>query len=426
MSKILFDRPYVYGYGEKYVVTDGKKITYIGGVRPDGKFDRVISGKDRLMLPGLYNCHTHAAMTLFRGYGEGLPLSRWLNERIFPAEDRLSPARVLAASRLACAEMVRNGIVSFSDMYFFCTQTAQAVGEAGMKANISRAIVSFDPKADPEKDTRVIEAQKLYDSCSGSYDGRVKVDFSIHAEYTNVAPFCEYLAKYAQARGAVMHIHLSETEKEQAECIGRHGCTPAEFFDRCGLLDGPVLAAHCVWLTDSDIRLLASKGVSVAHNPVSNLKLGSGVMPLTKLLDAGINVTLGTDGAASNNTLDILKEMYIAAILHKGIERRADIISPDTVIRMATENGARAQGRENCGKLAAGYAADLILLDLDAINNIPVYDAACAAVLSANSSNVTLTMADGEVLYENGRFTKIDIERVKSDMRETCEHYFDD
>ena len=270
------------------------------------------------------------------------------------------------------------------------------------------------------------EAVKLFETYHNRGGGRIKIDMAIHAEYTNQAHFCKYLSDFAHENNAVMHVHLSETESEHSECIERHGRTPAEFFFDCGAFDGPALAAHCVWVSESDIRLLAEKGVSVAHNPVSNLKLGSGIMPLPEMLEAGVNVTLGSDGTASNNTLDILKEMYFAAILHKGTRRRADIISAETVIKMATENGAKAQGRENCGRLAEGCAADIILLDLDAINNIPSYDPAYTAVYSANSSNVLLTMADGEILYERGEFKTLDIERVKHNMRETCENYFKD
>ncbi|MFA6947827.1 MAG: amidohydrolase [Eubacteriales bacterium] len=424
--KILFDRPTLYGQGEKYVVTEGGVITYIGGARPEGTFDRVISGKNRIMLPGLYNTHTHAAMTLFRGYGEELPLDRWLNEKIFPAEERLTDERVYIASQLACAEMIANGVISCSDMYFFCDNTVRAIGESGMKANISRSIVSFDPKADPEKDQRVIEAQKLYENYHNSCGGRIKIDMAIHAEYTNQAHFCRYLADWAKERDTLIHIHLSETSKEHDECVARHGMTPAEWFCECGVFDVPALAAHCVYLTDSDISLLAEKGVSAAHNPASNLKLGSGVMRLPAMLGAGVNVTLGTDGTASNNTLDILKEMYLAAVLHKGVERRADIVGADAVIRMATENGAKAQRRDNCGQLREGFAADIILISTDDVNMIPMYDPAYAVVYAASSKNVALTMCAGEVLYENGEYTKLDIEKIKRDMRSCCENYFRD
>ena len=280
MSKLLFDRPYVYGYGEKYVAVEDDLITYIGSERPDKPFDRVISGKNCLMLPGLYNLHTHAAMTLFRGYGEELPLSRWLNARIFPAEELLPPERVYAASRFACAEMIKNGIVSFSDMYFFCEETAKAVLESGMKANISRSVVSFDPDADPSKDDRLKEALKLYDEYNGKGSGRLRVDLSLHAEYTNTERMCRYLAGEAKNRDAVMQIHLSETEDEHQACIERHNMTPAEFMQFCGVFESPTVAAHCVFVSDGDIEILKNTGVTVAHNPVSILLLCSGIAPL--------------------------------------------------------------------------------------------------------------------------------------------------
>lgn len=422
--KVLFDRPFVLGQGEKYVAVDGESIAYIGEARPEGEFERVISCRDKLMIPGLYNCHSHAAMTLFRGYGEDMPLDRWLNERIFPAEDRLTNESVYVASKLAIAEMIKNGIVSFSDMYFFCDMTARAVKETGIKANLSRCIVSFDD--DWEKNERIDEAKKLFRECHNTCGGRLRIDLSLHAEYTNTAIVSNRVAKIAKELGASVQLHLSETEKEHRECIARNGKTPTAFFRDCGVLDSPVTAAHCVWVDNDDMDILAKYGVSVAHNPVSNLKLGSGVMPLSQMLGRGINVTLGTDGTASNNTLDILKEMYICAILHKGVSRDPEITRVNDIIKMATANGAAAQGREKCGIIERGYRADIVLVDMNAINNIPVYDMSYGLLYSANSSNVCMTMIDGAILYENGEFTSIDIEKLKADMRETCENYFKD
>jgi len=222
-----------------------------------------------------------------------------------------------------------------------------------------------------------------------------------------------------------MQIHLSETEKEHQECKARHGKTPTQFFADLGVLDTPTTAAHCVWVEDGDIAILAQKGVSVAHNPVSNLKLGSGVMPLRKLLDAGVNVTLGTDGVASNNRLDMLREMQTAAILHKGVMRDPAVTVAREMLPLATHNGALAQGRGDCGKVQIGYRADLVLIDRNSVHNMPSYDDYAMLAYSADRSDVLLTMVDGRILYRDGAYTSIDEERLRFEAREVFAHYFD-
>ena len=408
-----------------FVLTDGAYITYVGDTEPESRVDRVIDCTNKLLMPGLYNCHTHAAMTLFRGYGEDMPLDRWLHEKIFPAEELLTSRAVYNASMLAVAEMIRGGTVSFSDMYFFCEDTARAVEETGIKANISRSISSFDPDIDMSRDYRFAEAKALYSEWNNAASGRIKIDISLHSEYTNVERACVAVGEYAASLGANMHIHMSETESEHEECKARHGgLTPVAYFEQCGCFEAPVTAAHCVWIEDGDIEILARHGATAVYNPVSNLKLGSGVMPLAKLLDAGVNVALGTDGTASNNTVDIFKEMHVGAIVQKGFTRDLSRIGAGDLIRAATEAGARAQGRADCGAVKAGMRADIILVDLCALNNIPYYDLRYTAVYSANSSNVTMTMVDGKILYENGEFTTIDTEKLIHDMREECGSYF--
>ncbi len=426
MAKLLFEQAEIYGYGKDYyLATDGAFITYIGTTRPEGNFDRVICAKDKIMMSGMYNCHTHSAMTLFRGYGEDMPLQSWLNDCIFPAEDRLTEHSVYVASKWAAAEMLQNGTVSCSDMYFFCDQTVRAFGEIGLKSNISRSIVSFDDSPICES-SRYLEAQELFQRYHNSYDGRIKIDFSLHAEYTNAERSCREVAEKAKEFGAQMQIHLSETEQEHLACIERRKKTPAAFFADCGVFDVPCTAAHGVWLSDEDLCLLKEKGVTVAHNPCSNLKLGSGVMPLEKMLNAGVRVALGTDGTASNNTLDLFSEMYTCAITQKGVFRKPEFPKADTVLEMATRSGALAQGRADCGRLAVGYRADLILLDANHINLLPRYRTDYALLYSASGRNVTMTVVDGEILYENGTFTTIDFEQLTYEMKEVCANYFKD
>ncbi|MBR2019982.1 MAG: amidohydrolase [Clostridia bacterium] len=381
--------------------------------------------KGNLLIPAFYNIHCHAAMTLFRGYGEDLPLQRWLEERIFPAEEKLTHRSVLVATRLAVAEMLRNGIASFSDMYMFEDAVAEAVLETGIKANLSRSFVSFDPTMDIQKDSRFAEFLSLANQYRNADDGRIAVDLSLHAEYTNVPRVCRDVAEYAKTNGYGIQLHLSETEKEHLECIGRHGKTPTEFFASHGVLDVPVTAAHCVWASEGDIALLAEKGVSVAHNPVSNLKLGSGVMPLRKMLDAGVNVGLGTDGVASNNRLDLLREMQTAAILHKGVSRDPAITVAADMLSLATRNGALAQGREDSGEVREGFRADLVLIDRSSLHNMPSYDDYAMLAYSADRSDVLFTMVDGRILYRNGAYTSIDEERLRFESREVFAHYFD-
>ena len=426
--KILFDGVWLAGASADerfYVTVDGEYITAIDTVRPQGAFDRVVDGKNRLLAPGLVNAHTHAAMTLFRGYGEDLPLDRWLNERIFPAEDRLTERSVELGTKLSIAEMLAAGITSFSDMYFFCDATARAVAESGIKANLSRSVVSFDDNADYAKDSRVLEGIALFDAWNGAENGRILVDLSLHAEYTNRGAAVAYMAEAAARLGTRVHIHLSETAKEHAECIGRHGVTPTGFFQRYGLFEVPVVAAHCVYLTDEDRAILAAHGATAVHNPISNLKLGSGIMPLDATLAAGVNVALGTDGAASNNRLDLLREMQTALLLSKGTTGAPDRVRAEDAFLLATENGARAQGRADSGKLAVGYRADLALFDLNGVHNLPVVTPMGALAYSAAASDVCLTMVDGRILYENGEFKTLDVEKLKREFGEMRAHYFD-
>ncbi len=416
---------YSYGDTTVNVLTDGNFIKYVGKDLPDNKADRVIEGNGNLLMPGFYNTHCHSAMTLFRGYGDDLPLQRWLNEKIFPAEDRLNEERVYTGSMIAIAEMIRNGVVSFSDMYFFLDETARAVEETGIKANLSRSIVSFDKDADFSKDQRVLESIDVFNKWHGKADGRIKIDMSLHAEYSNVEGCFRYVAELTKKMGTGFQIHVSETLSEHNEGIERRGMTPMRFLESCGVLEVPVTAAHCVFVDDDDIQLMARKGVSVAHNPVSNLKLGSGIMPYKKMKEAGVNITLGTDGVASNNRLSILRELQFATLVHKGAQRDPAVTLASDMIRCATKNGAVAQGRQDSGEIKVGSRADLILIDMNAINNIPAYSLDSAVCYSANDDNIIMTVCDGNILYDNGTYTTIDEELLKYNAKRVISHYFD-
>lgn len=429
MSTILFKNvnlPEYYGYTSSVnILVKDKIIAYIGRYTPTDIIDRVIEGNGNLVIPAFYNTHCHSAMTLFRGYGDDLPLQRWLEERIFPAEDKLTSESVYYGSMVAIAEMIRNGTVSFSDMYFFLDDTARAVEESGVKANLSRSIVSFDPDIDCENDPRIKESIEVFDRWHGKADGRIKIDMSLHAEYTNVEKCCRYVGALAKERGTGLQVHISETAKEHDECIARHGVTPTKFFLEAGVLDVPVTAAHSVWVDDEDIAIMAKKGVSVAHNPVSNLKLGSGIMPYKKMKDAGVNITLGTDGAASNNRLSVLRELQFAALIHKGNDLDPSVTVASDMIKIATRNGAKSQGRFDCGDIQMGKRADLLLVDMSHFNNIPSYNLESTVAYSMTEENIIMTMCDGNILYENGAYTTIDEEKLKSEAQRVISHYFD-
>lgn len=403
-------------YGDsavKNVAVDGKKVVYVGDGTPENAaIDHVIDGTGCILAPGFVNSHAHTPMTLLRGLGSDCPLDVWLNEHILPTEDKIDGNLAKIGTLSTIAEMIRGGVTSFSDMYFFCDKVADAVIETGVKANISRSVVSFDESEDPASNPRVGETVALFRDFHNAADGRVKIDFSIHAEYTNTERMCRYLADLAKEYGARMHIHLSETEKEHLDCVEKRGLTPAAYFEKCGVFDVPVLAAHCVWLTNEDMAIMASHGATAVHNPRSNLKLGSGVMAYDRMMNAGVNIALGTDGSASNNKQDLMAEMQLAAILHKGIMRDAAAVPATEVIRAATAGGAIAQGRDAYTSVSEGMTADLVLINCDRPGVSPSEDAISSIAYASDRSDVVMTMVDGRILFENGEYNTIDAERL--------------
>ena len=398
-----------------YVGVKDDKIKYIGKEMPKEEYGEVYNGENKLLSPGFVNLHTHSPMTLLRGYAENLPLDKWLNDRVFPFEDRLNNDRAYYGTMLSIAEMLSCGTTSFSDMYFFTDGVMKAVIDSKAKTNYSRSIVSFVDE-DITKNDRFKEAVYATEKYHNAENGRIKVDMCLHAEYTNKLSIIEQFGEYTKGRNQVNHIHLSETKSEHENCKSKYGKTPAKLFYDAGIMDSPSIFAHCVWIEDSDIELFKEKNATVAHCPASNLKLGSGVCDTYKLLKNGINIGIGTDGAASNNGLNIIREMYLASILPKGIKNRADILTPKDIFKMVTVNGYRAQGRFDCGVIKENYKADLVVIDLSKPNMYPDFDAINNLVYSADKSNVVLTMVDGNVLYRDGKFTTIDVEKVGSEV----------
>ncbi len=401
-----------------FVGIENERIDYVGSDRPEKNYGEEYDGRGKLLSPGFVNLHTHSPMTLLRGYGENLPLDRWLNERIFPFEDRLNDERVYYGTMLSVAEMLACGTTSFSDMYFFGDGVMKAIKESGAKVNFSRSIVSFDDtplKSNGRFTEGVYLAEKYHNTCNG----RVKIDMSLHAEYTNTLSTIEQFGEYSKTSKFINHIHLSETEKEHTECKKKYGKTPTRLFYDCGVFNTPTVLAHCVWIEEEDAEIFKEKGITVAHCPASNLKLGSGVCNTVKLLKMGVNLGIGTDSAASNNGLDIMREMYLAAILPKGIYNRAEVVSPADVFKMATVNGYRAQGRTDCGVIKRGNRADLVVLDLNRANMYPDFDTLNNIVYSAEKSDVVMTVVDGRVLYKNGEFLTIDLEKIGYEVNRT-------
>lgn len=407
-----------------YLAVNGDKIAYIGKELPDGEFDITKDMTGKLLMSGFYNCHNHCPMVLLRGVGSDLPLNEWLFNKVFPIEDKLTADEIYAGTNLALLEMLACGTVSFSDMYFEPQVTAKAVAEAGMKANLTRPVQSFDPSEEAKDSFRIAQSIELYNEWNNAADGRILIDFSIHAEYTCTEKIARAYSEECNRRGGLMHIHLSETVKEHNECKEKYGKTPTQWFNDLGAFDSRAFAAHCVTLEDSDMEILLSKGVNVVHNPSSNMKLGSGFARVQKMLDMGINVALGTDGAASNNNLDMVEEMHLASIIHNGYSQDATIMNADTVIKMATLNGAKLQGREDCGELKVGNKADIIAISLDKPHLRPVIDEKALITYSAQSSDVCMTMVDGKILYENGEYTTLDKEKIYFDVEKAIKKLY--
>lgn len=403
-----------------YVGIKDEKIEYVGGEKPEEDYGEVYNGRNKLLMPAFYNAHAHSPMMLMRGYGENLALSDWLNTKIFPFEDRLYSEAVYYSTLLAMAESVKFGIVSSSDMYYFCEDMARAVIDSGAKANISRSITSFEPGS-VKKDPRYIEAENLVKNFHGADDGKILIDASVHAEYTNTEDSIRDVAEFAKEYGINMHVHISETESEHEECKQRHGGrTPVRLMNDLGVFDTNATAAHCVWLEDEDMNILREKGVTVASCPVSNLKLASGICNVPELLSRNINVAIGTDSVASNNSLNFIEEMKFFALLNK--ERRKDpkLITPEQTIYAATYAGALAQGRPDCGRIREGSRADLIVLDVSQPHMRPVHSMTTNIVYSASGNDIVLTMADGKVLYKDGDFLTIDIEKTIAETEAAC------
>lgn len=406
-----------------YLGTDGKKIAFVGKEIPvDYKYDTVIDATGKTVMPGFSNAHCHTAMTILRSYSEGYKLQEWLNEKIFPVEDKLMGNEIYWGTMLGIAEMLRFGSTLVNDCYYFMEDAVKAYMEAGFNANVSRCVMNFEDKTDYSDDYRMKECIELFNNYNGASDDLIRVEMFPHAVYTCSFNYLKFVAEQAKKYNMPVTSHLSENETEVADCIKKYKKTPPQVYKEAGLLEDTTLMAHCVHLKDSDIPYL--KGHYIAHNPKSNLKLGSGISDIYKYKTQGINIALGTDGASSNNNLNMLSELNYAALLMCNKNSDPSLVSPVEILRMATINGAKAMRRDNKGILAKGYDADFIILKTDEIYHYPNHNIINNIVYASCGSEVETTVVNGKILYNKGEYKTIDIERVKSEILKIKEKIF--
>lgn len=378
------------------VWTDGGSIAYIGPAPEElPEFERQIDLRGDLLMPGFKNAHTHTTMTFLRSCADDMPLDRWLNEQVFPREARLTDEMVYVFSVLGIMEYLTSGVTSSFDMYFHNEAYVRANTDTGFRTVICASMNDFD--SDP---TNVEREFLRYNA----HNELVSYRLGIHAEYTTSVERIRYMASLAEKYKAPCFTHLCETRRETEDCIRRTGKTPAKYLDELGFFNYGGGAFHCVYLSEDDVRLFREKGLWAVTCPASNLKLASGIAPIQRYIDAGLKLAVGTDGAASNNALDMFREMYLVTALQKYLLGDATACDAEKVLEMACVGGARAMGLDCCDDIAVGKKADLIVIDLSRPNMQPIHNIEKNLVYSGSKENVRLTMVNGRVLYENGSF----------------------
>ncbi len=401
-QSILIANVMVNGKQADLFVNDEGIIAAVGdGIRGQhkGEADLVIDGDGAIALPGLANTHTHAAMSLLRGYADDMILQDWLSQKIWPLEAHLTGNDVYWGTKLACLEMIKSGTTAFNDMYFMMDEAARAVDESGIRAVLSYGFIDLFNAEKRENECRATE--KLAAHVRSMNNPRIKAAVGPHAIYTVSPEGLKWCAEFAREQNIGIHIHLSETEKEVHDCVAQHGKRPAALLDECGILTSKTIAAHGCWLDDAECTLLGKRGVSVSHNPSSNMKLATNrAMPSRQLTAAGANVCLGTDGCASNNNLDMFEEMKTAALLQKFFWNDPTVLPAPAALAMATTKGAQALGF-GTGMLTVGAPADIVLVSAHTACNIPLHNATSNLVYSCNGAAVETTICDGRVLMLN-------------------------
>lgn len=381
--------------GEIHV--EDEKIVYVGPAKDtiSNEWDREIDAEGNLVMPGFKNAHTHSAMTFLRSYADDLPLAEWLNTQVFPMEAKLTEEDVYHLTKLAVMEYVTSGMTACFDMYFSLDAYVKAITECGFRSVLCGSINDYGGTVEG------IEEEYLK---YNKVDPLISYQLGFHAEYTTARTIMEGIAELSKKYKAPVYCHNSETKEEVAGCFERYGTSPTAFLDSLGMFEYGGGGFHCVHMTEEDIRIFKEKKLSVVTNPASNLKLASGIAPLTAFVKEGINLAIGTDGPASNNCLDMFREMFLATGLQKIKDEDASAMSAYHVLRAATVGGAVAMGLDNCDTLSEGKRADLIMLDLHRPNMQPLNNIAKNVVYSGSKENVRMTMVNGRILYENGEF----------------------
>jgi len=384
--------------------TENDRISYIGPSKDkEGKkFDREIDCKGNLLMPGLKNAHTHSAMTFSRSLADEYCLNDWLHKAIFPREAKLTPDHVYWFAKLAYADYLSGGVTSCFDMYFHKYENAKAAVETGFRHVFCGAANDYGG----------FEALEQNYIDLNDYDPLISFIYGFHAEYTTCEDNLKYMSELAHKYSAPVFAHISETAEEVAGCRERYGVTPAALFDKLGIYDFGGGGFHCVWFTDEDREIFKQRGLWSVFNACSNLKLASGITPVYKFIKDGMNIAIGTDGAGSNNALSMFREMYLDCVLSNVETKNAAAVDPFTILKAGTSGGALCMGLTDCDVLDAGKKADIIMIDMNKPSMQPENNIARNIVYSADNSVVKMTMIDGRILYEDGRFTTIDIDTV--------------
>ncbi|MCD6477146.1 MAG: amidohydrolase [Candidatus Aenigmarchaeota archaeon] len=377
----------------KDILIENNKIKDIGSFE---NADKIIDCSNKIVMPGLINCHTHAAMTLFRGYGDDMNLQEWLENKIWPIEKKLDGEKIYWGSKLAIVEMIKTGTTCFNDMYFYMDKVAQACVECNIRSVLSRGYI------DNNYHKKINEMLEEINKVKELNSDLITLALGPHAIYTNSESSLKWFKEYSDKNDLLIHIHLSETKKEVEDCIKKHGKSPVKYLYDIGFLSHKVIAAHCVWLSEDDIKLLKQKNVSLVYNPASNMKLSSGIMPYHILKE--LNVCLGTDGAASNNNLNMFEEMKIAALLQK-VNKTPILLAAQEALDMATINGAKAL-RINAGSIEPGKLADLIIIDLNRPDMIPLHNVVSNLVYSFDG-DVDTVIINGKIVMYNKKLINI-------------------
>ena len=378
----------------------------------ESNVDKIIDAKGKILLPGLINTHTHLSMTLFRGLADDLSLDSWLNDHIWPMEANLNGDYCYIGALLGAVELIKSGTTTFSDMYFYMEDVARAIDDAGIRAVLSYGMIDFGDEE--RRKNEINENLSLFKNCNGMADGRIKVFLGPHSPYTASEELLVQVRQLADEYNMGIHIHVSETEKEINDSLDEKGLRPFEYLDKIGLLGPDVVAAHCVWLSDKEIEIIKKHDVKISHNPCSNMKLASGIAPISKLIENDICVSIGTDGASSNNNLDLIEELKTASLLQKVSTLDPKVLNSSQSLAMGTIEGAKALGLDSeIGSIEVGKKADIILIDTNSANMVPDSSSLSSNIIySANGSNVDTTICNGKILMENKKLTVLDEQEI--------------